>query len=77
MYWPRRCVPSRRFAQRLIHEWCNEGSPAMTDRTFWQLAKWCKTGGAYAVGMEHAQNISMAVFGRIIESVKQRFKYVG
>jgi hypothetical protein len=57
----------REFSKRLIHELCNEGSPAMTDRTFWQLAKWCKTGGAYEAGMEHAQKISMAVFGRIIE----------
>jgi hypothetical protein len=57
----------RKFSQRLIHELCDEGSPDMTSRTFWQLAKWCKTAGAYAAGMEHAQNISMAVFGRIIE----------
>ena len=45
----------------------DEGSPALTDQTFWQLAKWCKTGGAYQAGMEYAQKISMAVFGRIIE----------
>lgn len=57
----------REFSQRLIHELCDEGSPAMTDRTFWQLAKWCKTGGAYEAGMEYAQKISTAVFGRIIE----------
>ena len=57
----------REFSQRLIHELSDEGSPAMTDRTFWQLAKWCKTAGAYEAGMEHAQKISLAVFGRIIE----------
>jgi hypothetical protein len=57
----------REFSKRLIHELCDEGSPAMTDQTFWQLAKWCKTGGAYQAGMEYAQKISMAVFGRIIE----------
>jgi hypothetical protein len=39
----------------------------MTDRTFSQLPKWCKTGGTYEAGMEHAQKISRAVFGRIIE----------
>jgi negative regulator of replication initiation len=57
----------REFSKRLIHELCDEGSPAMTDRTFKQLARWCKTGGAYEAGMEHAQKISMAVFGRIVE----------
>jgi len=57
----------REFSQRLMRELCDEGSPAMTDRTFRQLAKWCKTGGAYEAGMEYAQKISTAVFGRIIE----------
>lgn len=57
----------REFSRRLIHELCDSGSPAMTSKTFKQLAKWCKTGGAYSEGMEHAQNISLAVFGRIIQ----------
>jgi len=57
----------REFSKRLIRELCDEGSPAMTDRTFKQLARWCKTAGAYEAGMEHAQRISTAVFGRIIE----------
>jgi negative regulator of replication initiation len=57
----------REFSKRLAHELCDEASPAMTDRTFWQLAKWCKTGGAYQAGMEYAQKISTAVFGRVIE----------
>lgn len=57
----------REFSRRLIHELCDEGSPHMTSRTFWQLAKWCKTAGAYEAGMEPAQKISRAVFGRIIE----------
>ena len=30
-------------------------------------ARWCKTAGAYEAGMEHAQRISTAVFGRVIE----------
>jgi hypothetical protein len=57
----------REFSKRLIRELCDDGSPAMTDRTFKQLARWCKTAGAYEAGMEHAQRISTAVFGRIIE----------
>jgi len=57
----------REFSKRLIHELCDEGSPAMTDRTFKQLARWCKTGGAFEAGMEHAQKISTTVFGTIIK----------
>jgi len=57
----------REFSERLIRELCDEGSPDMKSRTFRQLARWCKTAGAYEAGMEYAQKISMAVFGRIIE----------
>jgi hypothetical protein len=57
----------REFAQRLMRELCDSTSPAMTSRSFWQLARWCKTGSAYEEGMGHAQKISIAVFGRIIE----------
>lgn len=57
----------REFSQRLMRELCDTTSPAMTSRTFWQLARWCKTGSAYEEGMDHAQRISMAVFGRIIQ----------
>lgn len=57
----------REFSQRLIRDLCDSTSPAMTSRTFWQLAKWCKTGSAYEQGMEYAQRISMEVFGRILQ----------
>ena len=57
----------REFAQRLMRELCDSNSPMMTSRTFRQLARWCKTGSAYEEGMGHAQKISTAVFGRIIE----------
>ena len=57
----------REFSQRLMRELCGSTSPNMSSRTFWQLARWCKTGGAYEEGMDHAQRISIAVFGRIIE----------
>jgi hypothetical protein len=57
----------REFSQRLMHELCDSNSPTMTPRTFRQLARWCKTGSAYEEGMDYAQKISIAVFGRIIE----------
>ena len=57
----------REFSQRLMCELCDSTYPALTSRTFWQLARWCKTGSAYEEGMDHAQKISIAVFGRIIE----------
>jgi hypothetical protein len=66
----RSCVvigDARELSKRLIRELCDEGSPAMTDRTFKQLARWCKTARAYEAGMDHAQRISTAVFRRIIE----------
>lgn len=55
------------FTQRLIHELCDSPEPQMTSRTFWQLARWCQTGGAYEQGMEYAQKISIVVFGHIIQ----------
>lgn len=55
------------FSRRLIRELCEADTPQMTSPTFWQLARWCKTGGAYENGMEYAQRISNAVFGRIIK----------
>jgi restriction endonuclease Mrr len=57
----------REFARRLIHELCEPGAPQMTNRTFRQLARWCKTGGTYEEGMPYAQKISSAVFGQIIQ----------
>ena len=57
----------REFSQRLIEELCGPAAPKMTSRTFWQLARWCKTGSAYVAGMDFAQKISNAVFGRIIQ----------
>jgi hypothetical protein len=57
----------REFSQRLIAELCTSDPPKMTSKTFWQLARWCKTGGTYEAGMEFAQRISTAVFGRIIQ----------
>ena len=57
----------REFSQRLIRELCDANPPELTSRTFWQLARWCKTGGAYEAGMDYAQRISTEVFGRVIQ----------
>lgn len=56
----------REFSRRLIRELCEPQDPQMTYRTFWQLARWCKTGDAYQAGMEYAQKISSLVFGGVI-----------
>jgi len=55
------------FTRRLIQELCDSRQPQMHERDFWQLARWCQTGGAYERGMDYAQKISTAVFGRIIQ----------
>jgi hypothetical protein len=57
----------RDFSKRLMHELCDCSTPELTSKSFWQLARWCKTGSAYVEGMDHAQKISIAVFGRIIQ----------
>jgi len=55
------------FTRRLIGEPPDSPQPQITEWTFWQLACWCQTDGAYGQGMEYAQKISMAVFGQIIQ----------
>jgi hypothetical protein len=39
----------------------------MTRDTYRQLARWCKTSGIYADGMEVARRISDLLFGTVLD----------
>jgi hypothetical protein len=57
----------REFSERLVREVCTHCPPTLTERTFAQLARWCKTAGSYERGMGFAQQISLELFGRILQ----------
>src|SRR6266508_1918503 len=56
-----------KLADALEHELLDSNPPYISMDTKKELARWCKTGGIYADGMEVAWKISRLLFGRIID----------
>jgi hypothetical protein len=55
------------LANRLEEELLGGDFPAIQTKTFLRLAKWCKTEGIYQDGMGVAREISLLLFGRILD----------
>lgn len=55
------------LATRLRNELLERQSPSIERATFQRLAKWCKTDGIYQDGMEVARQISLLLFGQVID----------
>jgi hypothetical protein len=55
------------LANRLEEELLRGASPAIQAKTFLRLAKWCKTDGIYQDGMGVAREISLLLFGCVLD----------
>lgn len=57
----------KRLAREIREQVLNSGTPWLSRRAFERLARWCKTDGIYADGMMVAREISLILFGRVID----------
>jgi hypothetical protein len=57
----------KRLAEALEEDLLSSDSPQMRHSTCARLAKWCKTGGIYADGMLIAKQISLLLFGYVLD----------
>jgi hypothetical protein len=56
-----------RLAEMLEEDLLSRERPRIRTSTITRLAKWCKTDGIYADGMEVAKEISMLIFGQVLD----------
>jgi hypothetical protein len=59
-----------RLADDLRNDLLSNPTPRLRTSTIRRLASWCKTSGIYADGMEVAKDVSVLLFGQVLDRTR-------
>ena len=59
-----------RLADDLRNDLLSTRTPKLRASTIRRLASWCKTSGIYADGMEVAKEVSLLLFGQVLDRTR-------